>query len=204
MTIATRDNLYGSATDTASDAAPTDASAFPARPISPYVTVNGNPSATSRTATVARVAGDLLGGAESIDLGDLPAEALLGRREDSDIVRVLAAIKAAHVLVVATPTDRATCSALTTSIFELLPHDALRGVVVIPIATGTTRDHFLAVDHVLRPVVASLQALTTSTAVFASDADFADDGRPLARLVDAIDFAVTEALVLSRSLRGVA
>lgn len=169
-------------------------------PRSPRATVlSGSPSATSRTATVARLAANALAGSATVHLGDLSAEALLGRTLDAAVDDALATLRAAEVLVVATPVYRATYTALTKSIFDLLPSGALAGTVVVPIATGATRDHSLAIDHGLRPLVASLGAWTTPTGVFASHADFDDDGVPLARLVDAVHRAVDQAVALVRA-----
>ncbi|WP_372430482.1 NAD(P)H-dependent oxidoreductase [Janibacter melonis] len=39
---------------------------------------------------------------------------------------------------------------------DLLPQDALRGKVVLPVATGGSPAHVLSVDYALRPVLASL------------------------------------------------
>ena len=88
----------------------------------------------------------------------------------------MAQVAAAQILVVATPVYRATYTALTKTIFDLQPQGGLAGTVVIPVATGYAPDHRLAIDHGLRPLIASLDGWTTPTGIYATKADIADDG----------------------------
>ena len=162
--------------------------------------VAGSPSALSRSRALldaALTALERRGAATSrIDLARLPAEALLGRRADPAVEAALAAVAAARILVVSTPIYRATYSGLLKVFFDLLPPEALEGKVAIPIATGGSSAHVLAVDHGLRPLLASLGALTVSTGVYGTDAQFSD-GRPVAALLERVDRAAGEALTLA-------
>jgi FMN reductase len=96
------------------------------------------------------------------------------------------------MVVVSTPIYRATYSGLLKVFFDLLPQDALAGRVAIPIATGGGPGHVLAVDHGLRPLLASVGALVTATGVYGTDAQFRD-GAPDAELVDRVERAALEA-----------
>src|SRR5207302_6911230 len=113
----------------------------------------------------------------------------LALRKDPDVDAAVAAMSAADLLVVATPVYRATFSALTKTLFDLLAPDALAGSVTIPIATGAIADHALAIDHGLRPLVASVGGWTTPTGIYGTHADF-EDGRPLPHLVATLEKAV--------------
>ena len=130
-----------------------------------------------------------------IDLAELPAEALLGRARDAALQRALAATAAARIVLAATPIYRATYSGLLKVFFDLLPHGALASAIGIPIATGGSPAHQLAIDHGLRPLFASLGAVVVPTSVYGTDAQFAD-GEPDATLLDRLDRAVAESIAL--------
>lgn len=164
------------------------------------VAVNGSPSHPSRSRALAEAAVALLGGGEILDLAELDPGALLALRSDPGVDAARSQLAAADIVVVATPIYRATYTALTKAIFDLLPQDALVGTVVVPIATGYGADHRLALDHGLRPLVASLGGWTTATGVYATKADLADDGTPSAPVHQALVAAVAEARTLARAL----
>ena len=165
------------------------------------VAVNGSPSHPSRSRTLAVHVLDLVGGGEVIDLADLDPAGLLALRPDRGVEAAVAQVAAAEILVVATPVYRATYTALTKTIFDLLLQDGLAGTVVIPIATGYSADHHLAVDHGLRPLIASLGGWTVPTGLYATKADIADDGTLSEPLIASASRAATEARTLADALR---
>ena len=163
------------------------------------VGISGSPSPASRSRALLGAALAALErrgiATREVDLAALPAEALLGRSTDEQVTDALAAVRRARILVVSTPVYRATYSGLLKVFFDLLPQDALAGKVAIAIATGGHAGHLLAIDTGLRPLLASVGALTVSTAVYGTDAQFRD-GRPDPALIEQIDRAVAEALAL--------
>jgi FMN reductase len=135
----------------------------------------GSLAATSRsTALVAGVL-ELLAArglpGELIQLSELAADALLGRGHDAQVDAALVLVAQARLLVVGTPVYRASYTGQLKAFFDLLPRAALAGCSVGLIATGGVHDHALAVDHGLRPLVASLEGLSAAHAVYATDAD---------------------------------
>jgi FMN reductase len=134
-----------------------------------------------------------------LDLGDLPADALLGRTQAQDVSAALEDLARAQILVVGTPIYRATYTGLLKVLFDLLPADVLSGSVTLPIATGGGPAHLLMIDHGIRPLIASLGGLTTATAIYATPADF-DDQQPNEALRTRLNSAVAEALALARAL----
>lgn len=166
------------------------------------VALNGSPAQPSRSRALAERALDLAGGGRLVDLAALDPAALLALGADPGVEEVRDAVVASDVLIVATPVYRATYTALTKTIFDLLPMGGLQGTVVVPIATGFVADHALSVDHGLRPLVASLGGWTTPTGVYASRADVGDGGTIGAALEELLAAAVREALALALSLRG--
>ncbi len=166
------------------------------------VGISGSPSPASRSRTLLRQALTALErrgiATGEVDLAALPADALLGRSRDTQVNDALAAVGRARILVVSTPVYRATYSGLLKVFFDLLPQDGLVGKVAVPIATGGTLAHLLALDYGLRPLLASVGALTVTTAVYGTDSQF-HDGRPEPALVDQLERAVAEALALVTS-----
>ncbi|WUH91963.1 NADPH-dependent FMN reductase [Streptomyces sp. NBC_00433] len=127
------------------------------------LSVSGSPSATSRT-------GRLLRGLDAtltaeghtvvpLDVRTLPADALLGARFGHPaIVRATELFAAADGVVVGTPVYKAAYSGLLKCLFDLLPQYALAGKTVLPLATGGSTAHVLAIDYALRPVLSAMGA----------------------------------------------
>lgn len=158
--------------------------------------LNGSPSRPSRSRALAARALELAGGGRLVDLADLDPGALLAIGRDAAVDEVRDAVLAADVLVVATPVYRATYTALTKAIFDLLPMEGLRGVAVVPIASGYGPEHSLCIDHGLRPLVASLGGWAVPTGVYATRAEVSDDGALAPAVDERLGRAVAEALSL--------
>jgi FMN reductase len=129
--------------------------------VSSIVLLSGSPSATSRTAAVLRHLGARLRTAghqvDFVAIRDLPAAAVLaGDAADPQIDSVVKAIESADGVVVASPVYKAAYSGLLKSLLDLLPQFALRGKTVLPIATGGSPAHVLAIDYAFRPVLNAL------------------------------------------------
>lgn len=136
--------------------------------------LTGSPSARSRTSALAHHVADELerdGHVVSVvPLRELPAQALLAAdTADPDIAAAVREVIAADALVVATPIYKASYSGLLKVFLDLLPQAALQGKVVLPLATGGTVAHLLAIDYSLRPVLVSLGARHITTGRFVLD-----------------------------------
>jgi FMN reductase len=106
---------------------------------------------------------------ELIDLAKLSADGLLYRTKDAQVAAALERATNARVIVIGTPIYRASYTGQLKAFFDLLPRDALAGSIVGLIATGASSAHMLAVDHGLRPLVASLAGLSAARAIYATD-----------------------------------
>jgi FMN reductase len=105
-----------------------------------------------------------------LDTRDLPAAALLSAdATDPDIRAVVGSVAGSDALVVATPVYNAAYSGLLKALLDLLPRSALAGKAVLPIATGGTMAHVLAIDYALRPVLMSLGAAHVAPGYFLLD-----------------------------------
>ena len=148
------------------------------------VALSGSPSNTSRTLLLARDVVARLGrvgfDVAVINVRDLPADDLLAGRADAPAVQKAVALLAqAAGVVVATPVYKAAYSGTLKVFLDLLPQFALAGKAVLPLATGGTVAHVLAIDYALRPVLASLGARHVLNGLFLLDKQIerlADDG----------------------------
>lgn len=134
----------------------------------------GSPSLRSRSgALLQRAQQRLLPHATTVDsitVRDLPAQALLHAEfADAAIQDALRKVFEAQVILVATPIYKAAYSGLLKSFLDLLPQDGLRDKTVLPLATGGSAAHLLALDYALKPVLSALGARDILDAVYASD-----------------------------------
>lgn len=127
------------------------------------VILAGSPSATSRTAAVLDLLALRLTGhghdVRLVPLRELPPGPLLAAdAAHPAIADVVEAVAGASGLIVASPVYKAAYTGLLKAFLDLLPQHALAGRTVLPLVTGGTRAHVLAVDYALRPVLASMGA----------------------------------------------
>lgn len=127
------------------------------------LTLSGSPSATSKSHRILHQLADELSQrgleVETLDVRELPAEALL--RADFNhpsIQRAVDQVARATALVIATPIYKAAYSGVLKTFLDLLPQDGLAGKTVLPLATGGSLAHALALDYALKPVLSSLGA----------------------------------------------
>jgi FMN reductase len=125
------------------------------------VNIVGSPSADSRTLALAHTVAARLSGqgfeVKTINVRDLPAEDLLWGRTDAPGLRhALELVERARGVLVATPIYKAAYTGVLKSFLDVLPQFGLKGKIVLPLATGGTIAHVLALDYALRPVLSSL------------------------------------------------
>jgi FMN reductase len=138
------------------------------------VGILGSPSAASRSGSLLQLAQSQLQSVatrlHTISVRDLPAEALLHAQFDHALIRqALNEVAAAQVVLVATPIYKAAYSGLLKAFLDLLPQDGLRDKTVLPLATGGSIAHLLALDYALKPVLSALGARDILDPVFATD-----------------------------------
>lgn len=169
--------------------------------------IAGSPSERSRSAALLdavaqrlTVRGALV---DRIHIRDLSPQALLladtGHRSISQAADQVAQ---ARVLVVATPVYKAAYSGVLKVFLDLLPQTALKDKTVLPLATGGSPHHMLALDYALRPVLQSLGAKHILPGIYATDAQvtltpegaYELHGDIVTRLDDAVNVLVTESL----------
>ncbi len=139
------------------------------------VSISGSPSLRSRSSWLLQLAQTRLEAharrSGVIVLRDLPAQALLHADAKAEpISAAIAELAEADLVIIATPIYKAAYSGLLKVFLDLLPTDALRGKTVLPLATGGSVAHLLALDYALKPVLSALGARHVLDGVFAADA----------------------------------
>lgn len=138
------------------------------------ITLAGSPRFPSRSTALLSVCQRALEarGFEVIpwNIHNFQPEDLLYARFDSPALTALKAdLALAEGLIVATPIYKASFSGALKTLLDLLPERALEHKVVLPLASGGSVAHMLAVDYALKPVLNALKAQEVLHGVFASD-----------------------------------
>lgn len=127
------------------------------------VLLSGSPGESSRTEVLLHhIAAALRRHGHStrtLAVRDLPADALLrGDLDDPALRGARDALLSADGVVVGTPVHKATYSGLLKVFIDLLPMDTLHGLPVLPVVTGGSDAHVLALDCGLKPLLTALGA----------------------------------------------
>ena len=167
--------------------------------------LSASPSAESKTARVADYAlGELAGPGTTvrhIRLREIPAAALLLAGRDPALSEASAAVEEAAGIIVATPIYKAAYSGLLKVFLDQLPQFALAGKTILPIATGGTLAHVLALDYALRPVLQSMGARHIVQSQFIPESQMTVSGDGLS-LSDDLGLSFHEAIHHFRSSLG--
>lgn len=141
------------------------------------VAIAGSPSHPSRSYAILEEAQDTLKdhriSLEILLVRDLPAEALLHAQfEHPSIVAAIAQVVQADALIIATPIYKASYTGILKAFLDLLPLKVLANKPILPIATGGTLAHRLALDYALKPVLSTLGARTIYSGLYLVDSQF--------------------------------
>lgn len=108
---------------------------------------------------------------EKLHIRDLSPQALLlANFAHPTVAAAVAQVAQARAVVVSTPVYKAAYSGVLKVFLDLLPQTAFKGKHVLPLATGGSPHHMLALDYALRPVLQSLGADHILPGVYATDA----------------------------------
>jgi FMN reductase len=134
--------------------------------------VVGNPKPQSRTFQAAHIVAERLAGRPadlSIDLAELGA-ALLDW-SDPAVAELVAAIQASDLVVVASPTYKATYTGLLKLFLDRFGAGSLTGTAV-PMMLGAHWKHALAPELLLKPVLVEIGATCPTAGLFLLDSEF--------------------------------
>lgn len=138
------------------------------------VGILGSPSTPSRSAYLLELALSRLdaftSSYRSIRPRDLPAQALTQADfGDARLQEAVRAVGESQLVIVATPIYKASYSGVLKAFLDLLPQDGLRDKTVLPLATGGSPAHLLALDYALKPVLSALGARDILDGIYATD-----------------------------------
>jgi FMN reductase len=151
----------------------------------------GNPRAGSRT----RAAGEALAARLSdtsdsvtvIDLADHAGD--LFAWPSGAVDELIAAVASSDVLIVSSPTYKATYTGLLKAFLDRYGSHGLRGVTAIPLMTGASATHAMAPDTTLRPLLVELGACVPGASLYVETPQ-----------IDSLDDQITEWLQHNGSL----
>ncbi|MGH3743831.1 MAG: NAD(P)H-dependent oxidoreductase [Mycobacteriales bacterium] len=137
--------------------------------------VVGNPKPRSRTYQAAVLFATRLAGHEPdlvVDIAGLGAGVL--DPDDAAARSAVSAVLGLDVLVVASPTYKATYTGLLKVFLDRFPAGALDALVTVPLMLGAGPGHALAAEVHLKPVLAELGASTPTRALYLLDSAYDD------------------------------
>ncbi|RYM05558.1 FMN reductase (NADPH) [Sporolactobacillus sp. THM7-7] len=126
------------------------------------VILSGSPSSASRTEAVLRELGRLLGDrgfhVVHFSVSDFnPVTLCRGHYDSKEIQTLTHRLKEAAGVVIGSPVYKASYSGVLKGLLDLLPEDTLEGKPVLPIMTGGSGKHLLAIEYALKPLLAELK-----------------------------------------------
>jgi FMN reductase len=140
------------------------------------VVVCGNPKANSRTLGVAQEvasqAATAAGRGDNVSTHVIDLANLAGQLFDwssQDVKAEVAALSAADLAVIATPTYKATYTGLLKSFLDCFGQTGLATVVAIPVMVGGSPIHALAPETFLRPLLVEIGAIVPTRGLFILD-----------------------------------
>jgi FMN reductase len=160
------------------------------------VTVVGNPRPSSRTHAIARtLASELARVIESeppvdVDLAELGTAVL--DPDDARADAAIAEVLAGDLLVIASPTYKATYSGLLKGFLDRLGTGTLAGAAAVPVLLGGAPSHQLAIDVHFTPLLYELGARVPVRGLFVLEADLPQFGETAERWAQAHARALLE------------
>jgi FMN reductase len=154
--------------------------------------VVGNPKPRSRTYQAAILVAEKLAAKPPdlvVDLIDLGPALLDGA--DPDVGATVASLQSSSLVVVASPTYKASYTGLLKLFLDRIGTGALTGVTAVPLMLGGDLRHALAPEVFLKPVLVELGASCPTAGLFLPESDFAGS--------DALDRWVERASILVKA-----
>jgi FMN reductase len=134
----------------------------------------GNPKPASRTLRAALAIRDALTGTDGpvIDLGEFATE--LFDYQSARVQQAVEDVRSVNVLVVASPTYKATYTGLLKAFLDRFGAGSLRGITAIPLLVAASDRHALAVEVHLKPVLAELGLSVPGPGLFLNESVFTE------------------------------
>ena len=143
------------------------------------ITLAGSPRFPSRSSALLEYARDRLS-TQSVEVyhwhlhNFAPEDLIFARFDNPALKTFIDQLAEAQGVIVATPVYKASFAGALKTLLDLLPERALEKKVVLPLATGGSVAHLLAVDYALKPVLNALKAQEILHGVYADDSQVLD------------------------------
>ncbi len=154
----------------------------------------GNPKPKSRTARIATTLVETLLAPDTYKLTVIDLADHAGHLFDwpsDELAALNQEVAESDLLIVASPTYKATYTGLLKAFLDRYPNLGLRGVVAIPVMTGADLRHAMGPEVNLRPLLVELGAIVPTPGLY-----FVMDQ------MDKLDAVVTEWVVQARAVLG--
>ncbi|MFD1039696.1 NADPH-dependent FMN reductase [Virgibacillus byunsanensis] len=130
--------------------------------MSEIVILSGSPSKSSRSDLVLKYLGSILKNEDftvtHVSIRNIPKDALFyGEFEDPAVKDIASLIHEAKGVIVGSPVYKAAYSGVLKALLDILPPDVLQGTPVLPLMTGGSQSHLLAIEYTLKPLLATLK-----------------------------------------------
>jgi FMN reductase len=132
----------------------------------------------------------------TIETRGIPAIDLISANFNSPaVLHAAGLVKQANIIIIGTPIYKVAYSGLLKVYLDLLPQDGFKNKIVLPIATGGSPAHFLAMDYALKPVISALGSRHILSSIYATDSqlkknangDYELDTETQRRIATAVD-----------------
>lgn len=130
--------------------------------MSEIVVLSGSPFADSRSEKILNYLGGLLEQkrftVKYTSVRDIPKEDLFEAKFDSpEIQKIAVMLQSAHGVIIGSPVYKAAYSGVLKTLIDVLPQDVLEHTPVLPVMTGGSPSHLLAIEYTLKPLLATLK-----------------------------------------------
>lgn len=131
--------------------------------MSDIVIISGSPSDTSKTMKVLDYLGTILKrdgfSIKYISVRDVSKDVLFeGKYDSPEIQNIATLIQDAKGVIIGSPIYKGAYSGVLKTLIDLLPQDVLKHKPVLPLMTGGSAAHLLALEYMFKPLLASLKA----------------------------------------------
>ncbi|PAE07098.1 FMN reductase (NADPH) [Terribacillus saccharophilus] len=131
--------------------------------MSDIIIVSGSPSDNSKSKKVLNYLGTLLEqegfSIRHISVKDVSKDVLFeGKYDSPEIHHIATLLQESKGVIIGSPVYKGAYSGVLKTLIDLLPQDVLKHKPVLPLMTGGSPAHLLALEYALKPVLASLKA----------------------------------------------
>lgn len=161
--------------------------------------VSGSPAEVSRTSAISHFISKILSQQEHevkrLSVRDLPAEALIHAQFNNSAIKAAQKlVNEAEALIVVSPVYKASYPGVLKSFFDLIPEKGLEGKKVLPIVTGGTIAHLLALEYSFKPLFSVLGARDIPQGVYIVDSQLQYSENEITSIDDDINIRLLTAI----------